>query len=552
MKLYIIITLVLIVFVLILKRSKKFKIKDYSSNKLQNRTILRDIGGFSFSKSDSNEQIKHDCRILNNILINATTLNVEKKNLLKKLISNIKNKKFSFHNLNYDNAINVVNLSLDDISDLVSENKNSILRKMFPSYKDLLFNFNQKVEEAKEFGLDEKDLKQWLSKLYAKEIVRSNFFSDEQYLSLEKYIENVDKLALEIPKTLNDEQLNEISKHYIDYKDLAEYFIFHGKKTIYRFSSLKKVLPEEFFDDINRDPLVRILKGIDDIDKKDFSIIKNANLNFFIPEFIPQNKIHKNFAKAVKKLTYVNAFNDHDQILDSFINIEKRFIKIPKTLVNFDLQPDIYINKQITEQCIANWINIAIKDYSINNIYWVIPETGLFDPFIFDYYFGENTSNDINFKGNLNINKVYKNLSKPLSQRFLFDTFTASIDSESVKYSDEEFKSQLKTGKYKEINIHICTTKNLPKINKDFILSIDGDYFYNCGFDSPTILERIPFDTQKIFDEFLSLYCKKLSNATITCMSISPEKIGFDNIGPIRGFYEYILKTVQKHSKKVY
>lgn len=552
---YILIALIIISYVIyVYKKRKKtnFEIKDYSSEKLQNRTVFRDVGGFSFNdKNVSSEQIQHDVNILNNLLTNATSMHKEKKKWLKKLIQAIKLKKVSFKNLTYDNAVNVINLSLDDIADLVMTNKTSILYKVFSFENEPCIISPEKIEAAKQHGLTEEDLNKWISKLISMNLIRDGFINDGQIAILEKYLNNaeinntkdIELIAQKIEEIINDEQKQDILKYNIEYKTLAEYLLYYGKPFTYRFSRLRKILPEEYFNDKEREPIKRILRGIDTI--KDGKIEENVNLEPDAKEFFPTPENNQKIRKAIKNISYINAFKDHDQILDALISAEKRFLKIPKILVNFDTHSDIYVDKQIEEYSIANWINTAVQRYGINQIFWVIPERGLFNPTCFGFFFGENIGNSNVFNGNYDIHKVYKDIKKPLTQRFLFDILNASVSSESAKYSDEEFNSYLKTGKYKKIIVNTCTASNLPKINKDFILSIDGDYFNNCGFDSNSITEQIPFNTNKAYNDFIDFYSKKLKKASIVGLCISPEYVGFDANGLTRRFYEYFLNAVK-------
>lgn len=558
---YIIILLIILIctIYLIKKVRNPFKIKDYSSEKLQNRTFFKDVGGFTFNdKTLSKEQIKHDTKILQNLLNNAESMNKEKKKWLKKLIKAIKQKRISFQNLNYENAINVINLSTDDIADLVLCNKSSILVKVFPFFDENYELTPEKLQIAKLHGINEDELQKWVSELIAKNFIYNGFINDDQYEILYEQLkisdvnnpEDIKKLSQKLFEIINNEQKKDIEDNKVDYEVLAKYLLYYGKNCIFRVSKLKKILPESFFDEINKDSLSRILKGIDIIKKDDFSIIENVNFKIVNEDFEPTEKNDNKITKALKNISYINAFKDHDQILDSLTNAEQRYLKIPQILVNFDAHSDIHIDKRISEQTIANWVNIAIKKCNLKKIYWVVPEIGLFDAFCFRHYFGEDNAQNENFIGKFDINKVYKDLKKPLIQRFLFDTSTMVIISESANYSDKEFNSYLQTGKYKKVIIQICTASNLPKLNKDFILSIDADYFNLCGFDSAPWLEQISFNQRKIYNDFLELYYKKLSNASITGLCISPEYIGFDALGSIRGFYEYLLKKVKEINNK--
>lgn len=556
-----IIIIFLIVFIiamyLIRKIKNPFKIKDYSSNKQQNRTFFKDVGGFTFDdKTVSKEQIKHDTKILKNLLNNAESMHKEKKKWLKKLISNIKTKKISFQNLNYENAINVINLSLDDIADLVLANKLSILAKVFHFFDENYEITPEKIQEAKLHGINENELQKWVSELIAKNFIYTGFINDGQYeilfddlkISDLNNSEDVKKIAQKLYEITNDEQKKDIENNKVEYEVLAKYLLYYGKNCIFRISKLKNILPEKFFDEEDKDPIARILKGIDTIKKDDYSIIENVNFKPVNEDFEPTVKNDKNMTSDIKNISYINAFRDHDQILDSLTNAEQRYLKIPNILVNFDAHSDMHIDKIIKDQTIANWVNIAIKKYNINKIYWVVPEVGLFDPFCLRHYFGEDIAQNENFIGKFNTNKVYKDLKKPLIQRFLFDLSTLSIVSESANYTNKEFNSYLKTGKYKKITVQICTASNLPKINKKFILSIDGDYFNLCGFDSAPWLEQISFNQSKIYNDFLELYHKKLSKASVVGLCISPEYTGLDTIGSIRGFYEYLLKKVKENN----
>ena len=111
--------------------SRKIKTKDYSSDRLQDRKFFKDLFGFSFEGEVSKKQIKSDLLILDNVLKNAKTMPDSKKLYLKKLAKKIKNGKLIFRDgLTYEKAVNLINMSCDDIMDLVTSDKQRRFEKM--------------------------------------------------------------------------------------------------------------------------------------------------------------------------------------------------------------------------------------------------------------------------------------------------------------------------------------------------------------------------------------------------------------------------------------
>ena len=404
--------------------------------------------------------------------------------------------------------------------------------------------------EAERHGISKEDLQDWFSRKLADHTVIKGFLKDEQYEKIEEFFKTADvqSLCKKLNEVLDEEQKQHLENEKIKIEHIAKYMLYYGVNTIYRFSKLRRTLPEHFFDDKKREPISKIIKGADTIDLETFEVSENVNLEPEVKEFIPQNSLSKDMFKRV---ALVDAFKNHNQIIDTIKKAEKRFIKIPHVLVNFDTHSDIYLDKP-AENTIADWVNTVARDYDITDAYWVVPDVGLFNINTKEFFFGYNAENTKTFRGNYSYNNVYRDLSKPLTQRFLLEKINGTMVMDSVNYSKEEFASYLQTGKYKEIRVHICTKASLPKIKQDFILSIDADFFNNCGFDSDYHTEQLPFDKERAWEEFLEVWDKKMRRATIVGLCISPEYIGFSVLGATRGFYEYILNAVKKYSKKLY
>lgn len=560
MTLYLVLSIIIFIIGIVLskKQYSPLIIKDYSSEKMQDRTFFRDLqDGFSFDvKNVEKTQIEHDTAVLKKVLKFAKTMPDEKRKLIKTLISNLKKRKVYFNNgITYEKAINIINLGTDDLYDLVYQNKRRILCKVF-SVVDDNFNFEEEKEYAKKHGISEDELKNWFSEILSPYYITQGFINDEQYnLLYEDYLKNadldnqkdIDNLAQKLETIFNEEQKTLIKNKNINIKDLAYSLIFWGENTIYRLSKLKKVLPENIFDDNNRNNLHKILTGYSTIDINTKDISETNTVQYNSKEF----KTNFDIKNCVKNIFFIDAFNNQNYILNSLNLARRRYLKIPKVLVNFDLFSDIFTNRP-PQKDIASWINNVIQDYRLTDVYWVIPDIYLHDQRIKEYFFEENTFQTFAFKGNYINNKVYHDFSKPLTQKFLFDVNSGILLSESVNFTNKELISYLKKGHYKFVTIHLCTPQNLPKLKHNFILSVDSTYFVNNGYDSFYFMEHIPINLNKYFDKFLKLWNEKLCKASFVFLSVSPKFTGISKVEDIRGFYEYLLNQVKLHSKKAY
>lgn len=559
MLIYLVISLILLtVGIRLIKKSySDFDIKDYSSSKLQDRTFFGDIDdGFTFDvKNPDKKMLKKDIAVLKKVLKFAKTMPESKKQILKKLISNIKKSKVLFHNgISYNKAIKIINLSTDDIFDIVNADTPRILDKMFSF--DIL-KVNPDNEEIKNYfkkcGISDNELSDYYSQHMAQHYVCTGFIKDDQYEILyNDYIKNGDiknqedikKLSEKLEEILDETQKETLKN--VSLKHLAYYMLFWGENTIYRITKLRQIFSDDFVNS-DRELIKNVLKGHYTIDKETKQLTENPDQNYEKKTFHSNINMKNN----VKKVSYINAFENHEKVLNDIKNAEKRYLKIPKIIVNFDFFSDIKVNTPPLGN-FSDWINLVIKDYRINDIYWVVPPSVLINVKNTEYFFSENLDKDFNFKGNYNINKPYKDLSKPLSQKFLIDIRNASILSASSKFSEEEYLSYLKTGNYRVIKIHMCTSDNLPKLRKDFILSVDASYFVNSGFDADSFLEHVPCNLNRDLNEFLMLWKKKLNKATLVFLGVSPEYVGFHKIGKIRAFYVYLIKQVRNFSKNIY
>ena len=539
--------------------SRKIKTKDYSSDRLQDRKFFKDLFGFSFEGEVSKKQIKNDLLILDNVLKNAKTMPDSKKLYLKKLAKKIKNGKLIFKDgLTYEKAVNLINMSCDDIMDLVTSDKQRILRKVF-GYSDEYQGLNDEIlDNGKMHGLNKEDLRKWYSFQCGRKLVYNGFINDEQYNSLFEILKisdrnnkkDVEFLASKLTSILTEEQKETLNKLDIFISAVALSLLDYGRNTFFHISNLRRVLPERFWDEKDKEPLIKILKGIDVFESNEV-VKKDVNLKPNKKSFLPESNISKPYEASLKNVLLADVNKNHNEAVDVLKHAQRRYIPIPKTLVTFDTHSDIFVNTKITTS-IADWVNTVISKYCVSDVYWVVPDEQFFYIENVCHYFGENVSDAKEYKGNYDINNVYQDFSKPLKQTFLFEVETSIIVSESVMYTKKEIKEKLKTGKYRLVNIYTCTQKTLPKLNKPFILSVDADYFTNSGFDTFFYLENMPIDLKKVFERFLKCYAKKLQKASIISYTISPEYISFDALGEVRGFYEYMLSAIRKKSKKMY
>lgn len=266
----------------------------------------------------------------------------------------------------------------------------------------------------------------------------------------------------------------------------------------------------------------------------------------FQSPMIPINIISKN-------LQIIDQNIDHNQALEVLEYAKKNNVKIPSTIINFDTHSDVFLFQEIDKERgaqIANWLNEAFAKYpNIKQLYWVMPDEEAINPELQAMFIQKESIEDIMLYGNSqkNSNEVNPNVHKiPYVQNFLVDTKTGYIK----EITNEKDKNKVlpldpKFPKYKEIKIITCTKSTLPNFkNKNVILSIDGDYISNSGFDTQLNFtnnrtkKEISKETQKIIKTLV----EKEIRPSIISLTLSPVYVPDEDTNDVMKFFKTFIK----------
>lgn len=247
---------------------------------------------------------------------------------------------------------------------------------------------------------------------------------------------------------------------------------------------------------------------------------------------------------------------NHDQILDvlDYAKAQGQINdKDPITLINCDTHSDIFSDSKISSETIANWVNSAVKNYNIKDVYWVIPDYIMNNPKYADTIFKRQYSeNQQAFLGNEHPDKVDYKKSK-IIQTLYMDEKTGELYSESridglnskyKKYGMED--RHIDKSKFKPINIHMCSKEQLPqfKDKKNVVLSIDADYFANSGYHTTEQIGNTPSDKElyQTISDFDSIMTKKI-NPEVLSLTMSPGYTSENSFGKISEYFDNLIKN---------
>lgn len=254
-----------------------------------------------------------------------------------------------------------------------------------------------------------------------------------------------------------------------------------------------------------------------------------------------------------KNAKIIDANRDHNQAIDVVELAKKNNIKIPKIIINFDTHSDVYINHYIMPQYgaqIADWINVLFIEFpEIEELYWVMPieeistisQKGTF--VVKDLkdaaspLFG-NTQKEPKYV-NPNIDQI------PYIQYFKIDKNTGRMTEFISKNAKEEFDKYNNFSKrYKKLKIITCTESSLPDFkNKNVILSIDGDYISNSGFDTGKDFKnnKNPQEINKSLKKMLNTIKKCNINPEIITLTLSPYYVPDEDLNQILNFFKHFI-----------
>ena len=225
------------------------------------------------------------------------------------------------------------------------------------------------------------------------------------------------------------------------------------------------------------------------------------------------------------KTKYIDICQYHNQTYDFLQSIKKKEDYFPKILINFDLHSDVKCNKVLKRISVSNWVNWAINEYNIDEYYWVIPKSILNNSQMLEHCFEKikYTAKRACFYGNFTNNNYKYSPIECLKQTFILDKETSNIIAEYAYLQEKDINKIVNENKnYRLLNVYICTEDNLPDFNnKDIILSIDGDYFTNNGYDT---FFDYKYDTDNInllFENFIQCLEIKHINPIYLSFTIS-------------------------------
>lgn len=236
------------------------------------------------------------------------------------------------------------------------------------------------------------------------------------------------------------------------------------------------------------------------------------------------NKV--NMQNIFDKTQYVDICNYHNQTIDFLDEVKKQTDYFPKKLINFDMHSDMRINYDEEFVCVFNWVTFALQKYGIEEYYWVFPQSVFSNKDMFDFTFHNQTrlKRGRAFYGNFTQNQYEYSKEQPLVQTFIYDCEKNIVLGESPSLPPDEFSKQITENKnYRPIKIYICSEENLPNFaNEDVIVSVDGDYFANNGFDTTFDFSYNPEDIEKDFNRFLKCLKEKQISPLYLSLCISP------------------------------
>lgn len=254
-----------------------------------------------------------------------------------------------------------------------------------------------------------------------------------------------------------------------------------------------------------------------------------------------------------KNAKIIDANQDHNQAIDVVELAQKKHIKIPQTIINFDTHSDIYISHQVDPiygAQIADWINVLFAEFpSINELYWVMPieeistaeQKASFvikNSSIEHYPLFGNTKKEPKYV-NPNIDKI------PYTQYFKLDTQKGQMTEFISKNAEQEFNNYTdQTHRYKKIKVITCTEESLPDFkNQNVILSIDGDYISNSGYDTGIDFEnnKNPQEIKKALLKMINTIKKCNIRPEIISLTLSPHYVPEEDKEQMLNFFKHFI-----------
>ncbi|MBR1943684.1 hypothetical protein IJ843_08125 [bacterium] len=230
--------------------------------------------------------------------------------------------------------------------------------------------------------------------------------------------------------------------------------------------------------------------------------------------------------KIFDKTKFVDICDYHNQTIDFLEEIKKQTDYFPKKLINFDMHSDIRCNYEEEFICVYNWVNFAFKNYGISEYYCVFPKSVFKNEDFVNCLFGDvaNLSKGRAFYGNYTKKEYKYSDNSPLIQNLIFDKEKNQFLTEYSCLSEEDFLQKVLENKnYTQVKVYFCTENNIPDFkDEDVIVSVDGDYFANNGYDTFEDFSYNPENIENDFTKFLNCLKEKHIKPLFLSLCISP------------------------------
>ncbi len=263
--------------------------------------------------------------------------------------------------------------------------------------------------------------------------------------------------------------------------------------------------------------------------------------------------------KLLFKNSSIEVNENHDETFKVFDNYLKKTKNKISRLVNFDTHSDLYQNYNLTGQSIniANWVNYCIKEFNLDEFYWIVPDY-IYQNSLYRNVYQEKKDKNIINKPFINFDDEDIDLSKVNMRELYFNCKTGEIISPEIKNNLENNCRRFnmpsifeKIPNLRKVRVYILTKQNIDILKgKEILLSVDADYFCNSGYDTKEEINNKYITKEDIINSFND-FTDTLIKAQIVIPSVSliysPIYI-LKNLRPeIENFYEIIKEVSNKN-----
>lgn len=273
--------------------------------------------------------------------------------------------------------------------------------------------------------------------------------------------------------------------------------------------------------------------------------------------------------EITKNLKIIDANRDHNQALDVLEYAETQNVPIPKIIINFDTHSDIYIEHEVSPKYgpqIADWINVLFSNYqNIEELYWVMPIEEI-DETEEKVAFAIKNTEPAYFPlfGNTRKEPKYVNPfveKQPYIQYFSLDTEKGTMVEMVSSNPKTEYDNFKENSRFRKLKVITCTQESLPSFkDKNVILSIDGDYISNSGYDTGGNFENNL--NSKEIDAALTKMLKTIKSKNIhpeiISMTLSPHYVPDEDQEQMYNFFQKVIffsgkkDVLQKYKRGYY